>query len=122
VGVPFVGFARGFSHYLRFLPSWAALLWFGELTVLVVVGAMAALSYRSTRALLHERLAWIGYGLLTIALAPSIWLGDVGFRSLVEFSLFSWLLLICSRRRLGVPVCLVAVAWLVVCVELVVNI
>jgi hypothetical protein len=122
VGVPFVGFARGFSHYLHLLPSWAALLWFGELTVLVVVGAMAALSYHSTRALLHERLAWVGYGLLTIALAPSIWLGDVGFRSLVEFSLFSWLLLICSRRRLGVPVCLVAVAWLVVCVELVVNI
>lgn len=122
VGAPFVGFARGFAHYLHLLPSWAALLWFGELTLLVIFGLTAALSYRSTEAFLHERLAWIGYGLLTIALAPGIWLGDVGFRSLVEFYVFSWLLLICSRRRLGVPLALVALAWLVVCVELVVNI
>ena len=122
VGAPFVGFARGFAHYLHLLPAGAALLWFAELTLLVLVGAMAAMSYRGSEAFLHERLAWLGYGLLTIALAPSIWLGDVGFRSLVEFYLFSWLLLLCSRRRLGVPAGLLAVAWLVVCMELVVNI
>lgn len=120
--VPFVGFAQGFIHYLHLLPSWAALLWFGELTLLIIVGVIAAFSYRSTQAFLHERLAWIGYGLLAIALAPSIWLGDVGFRSLDEFYLFSWMLLICSRRRLGIPIALIALAWLVVCVELVVNI
>ena len=122
VGEPFVGFARGFAHYLHLLPSWPALLWFGELTLLVIFGVTASLSYRSTEAFLHERLAWIGYGLLTIALAPGIWLGDVGFRSLVEFYVFSWLLLLCSQRRLSVYVGLVALAWLVVCVELVVNI
>ncbi len=122
VGVPFVGSARGFAHYLRLLPSWAALLWFGELTLLIIFGVIAALSYRDTEALLHERLAWIGYGLLTIALAPSIWLGDVGFRSLVEFYLFSWVVLMSSRRRLDVPFLLVALAWLAVCIELVVNI
>ena len=106
--MPFVGFARGFAHYLRLLPSSAALLWFGELTLLIIFGVIAALSYRSTEAFLHERLAWIGYGMLTIALAPSIWLGDVGFRSLVEFYVLSWVLLICSRRQLGVPVVLLA--------------
>jgi hypothetical protein len=121
-GVPFVGLARGFAHYLRLLPTWAALLWFGELTLLVTFGVIAALSYRSTEALLHERLAWAGYGLLAIALAPAIWLGDVGFRSLDEFYVFSWVLLIGSRRPLRIPVGLVALAWLVVCVELVVNI
>jgi hypothetical protein len=122
VGLPFVGFSRGFAHYLHLLPAGPAMLWFGELTVLVVVGSLAAFSYRDTEALLHERLAWIGYGLLTIALAPGIWLGDVGFRSLVEFALFSWVLLICSQRRLTLPAGLVALAWLIVFVELVVNI
>ena len=122
VDVPFEGFVRGFAHYLHLLPSSAALLWFAELSLLVIFGVLAALSYRSTEAFLHERLAWIGYGLLTIVLAPSIWLGDVGFRSLVEFYLFSWVLLICAQRSLGIPVGLIALAWLVVCVELVVNI
>ena len=122
VEVPFVGFARGFTHYLHLLPSWAALLWFGELTLLFVIGVTAARCYRSTAALLHERLAWVGYGLLTVALAPSIWLGDVGFRSLVEFYLLSWLLLLSTRRRLTMQAWMVALAWVVVCVELVVNI
>jgi hypothetical protein len=122
VGVPFVGFARALTHYGRLFPSRAALLWFGELTLLLAIGLLAALSFDSTEALPHERLAWIGYGLLTVALAPSIWLGDVGFRSLVEFYLFSWVLLLCSRSRLGVLVGLLGVAWVVVCIELVVNI
>ncbi len=122
VSVPFVGLARGFTHYLYLVPSPAALLWFAELALLVTFGVLAVLSYRSTEAFLHERLAWIGYGLLTIALAPSIWLGDVGFRSLVEFYVFSWVLLICSKRRLDVPVALLTLAWVVVCVELVVNV
>jgi hypothetical protein len=122
VSIPFVGFARGFAHYLHLLPARAGLLWFGELTLLLVLGVLSALSYRSTQALLHERLAWIGYCLLTVSLAPSIWLGDVGFRSLIEFYLFSWVLLICSRRRYGVLASLLALAWVVVFVELVVAI
>jgi hypothetical protein len=43
---------------------------------------------------LHERLAWIGYALLAIALAPSIWLVDEVFRSLDEFYLFSYVVLL----------------------------
>jgi len=122
VGVPVLGITRGVTHYLGLLPSGAALLWFGELTLLGIIGVMAACALRSTEARLHERLAWIGYGVLTISLAPSIWLGDVGFRSLDDFFLFSWVVLICSRRRLGIPGGLVALAWLVVCVELVLYI
>jgi hypothetical protein len=122
VSVPFAGFARGFAHYFHLLPGRAGLLWFAELALLIVIGIAAGLSYKSTAALLHERLAWVGYCLLTVSLAPSIWLGDVGFRSLIEFYLFSWVLLICSPRRHGVLFSLVALAWVVVFLELVVAI
>jgi hypothetical protein len=122
VGVPFVGFSRGFVHYLNLFPSMASLLWFAELTLLVFFGILAALSYQSSEAYFHERLAWIGYGLLSISLAPGVWLGDVGFRSLDEFFLLSWLLLICSRQRLRYPAALVGAAWVVVAVELVLYI
>ena len=122
VGVPFVGLARGVLHYVPRLPSTASLLWVGELALLVVVGLGAAMSYRGTTALLHERLAWVGYVILAVSLAPGTWLGDVGFRSLDECFLFSWVLLLCSRRRLQVPTVLVATAWLVVAVQLVLYI
>jgi hypothetical protein len=122
VGVPFVGFARGLVHYLQLFPSTASLLWFGELTVLVVVAAAAAACFREAKLLLHERLAWIGYGLLMISLAPGIWLGDVGFRSLDEFFLLSWLVILCAQRRVRWTAILVILAWCVVATELVLYI
>ena len=121
-GVPFVGAARGIAHYAALLPATSSLLWFGEFALLIIIGIDAALSYRSTVALLHERLAWIGYGILAISLAPGIWLGDVGFRSFDEFYIFSWMLILCSRRPLRVPTAMVGLAWLGVAVELVLYI
>jgi len=121
-GIPFVGAARGIAHYLPLLPSTLSLLWVGEFALLVAFGTVAAISFPSTTALLHERLAWIGYGITGISLAPGIWLGHVGFRSLYEFFLLSWVLMLCSRRRLLLPGGLLGLAWLVVAVQLVVSI
>ncbi len=116
---PFAGFVQGFRHYLGALPTRAALLWFGELFVLMVVVVAAALALRTTTARLYERVAWLAYGVLAATLAPGIWLGDVGFRSLDDLYVFSCIVLLSSPRRLTVPAVLVAGSWTVVAVELV---
>ena len=95
------------------------LLWFGELFILVVVVVAAALALRTTTARLYERAAWVAYGVVALTLAPGIWLGDVGFRSLDDLYVFSCIILLSSPRRLTVPAVLVAGGWTVVAVELV---
>lgn len=118
LGLPFDGFVRGLAHYVTGLPSTASLLWFGELAVLAVVVALSAGVARHAGAPLHERIAWAALIVLAVVLAPGIWLGDVGFRSLDPLYLLSVVLLLGSPRRLRVPAALVAAAWIVVAVEL----
>ena len=118
LGLPFDGFVHGLVHYATTLPSTAALLWFGELVVLAVVVALAASVARHSDALLHERVAWAVLVVMAVCLAPGIWLGDVGFRSLDPLYLLSVVLLLGSPRRLVIPGGLVAAAWMVVAVEL----
>ena len=117
--LPFVGLVQGLRHYAATLPSTAAALWFGELFILVAVVVAAALALRTTSARLYERAAWFAYGVLALTLAPGIWLGDVGFRSLDDLYVFSCVILLSSRQRLTVPAVLVAGGWLAVSVELV---
>lgn len=117
--VPFAGLAQGFEHYVKRLPSTASLLWFGELFILLVVVAVAALALRTATARLYERAAWLAYGILALTLAPGIWLGDVGFRSLDDLYVFSCIVLLSSKQRLTVPGVLVAGGWAVVAVELI---
>jgi hypothetical protein len=119
LGTPFVGIEQGFRYYLGLVPSRAAVLWFGELFILAAVAVAAAVSLRTTTARLYERAAWITYGVLALTLAPGIWLGDVGFRSLDDFYVFSCIMLLSSRQRLTVPGVLVAGGWTVVAVELI---
>lgn len=119
IGAPFVGMADGLHRYVAALPSTASLLWIGELTVLVVLVVAAAASIRFTTAPLHERLAWVAVVLIAIVAAPGIWLGDVGFRSLDDVYLFSWILLFGTTRRLWLLAGVVGVTWLAVAVELV---
>ena len=117
--LPLVGFVRGFRYYLGRLPSTSALLWFSELAILAVVVVYAARALRTTAARPYERAAWLLYGIVDLSLAPGIWLGDVGFRSLDDLYVFSCIILLSSRRRLTVPAVLVAGSWVVVAVELV---
>jgi hypothetical protein len=119
LGTPFVGMVRGFRHYLDLWPSRSATLWFAELFILVAVIVAAAVALRTTTARLYERAAWLAYGVLALSVAPGIWLGDVGFRSLDDLYLFSCIILLSSRQRLRVPGVLVAGGWTVVAVELI---
>jgi hypothetical protein len=118
-GLPFVGLADGFVHYAERLPSLASLLWFGELGVLAVVGALAAFSLSTSKAAVHERVAWVAAALLAVSLTRAVYLGDVGFRSLDDFFLLSGVLLLFSRVRLDLAGVLVAGAWCVVALQLV---
>jgi hypothetical protein len=122
VGIPFLGMWRGIEYYVPRLPSTASLLWFGEFTVLAGIGILAATCLRRSTALLHERVAWVVYALLTVSLASGIWRGDVGFRSLDELFVFSCLVLLSSKVRLRLPALAIAAAWVVVCIELIVFI
>lgn len=117
-GAPFTGIVHAVGHYAALLPGHAALTWFAELAVLAVVALSAAFAFPSSRALLHEKLAWIGYVVLSLSLSDNIWLGDVGFRSLNEVFLFSVILLLCSPRRVRVQSILVGLTWAAVFVQL----
>ena len=119
LGTPFVGIAQGFGHYVGLVPTRAATLWLAELFILVVVVVAAAVALGTTTAKLYERTAWFAYGILAVSLAPGIWLGDVGFRSLDDLYMFSCIILLSSRQRLRVPGALVAGGWTVVAVELI---
>ena len=114
-----VGLVQGLRHYLGALPSTGALLWFAELAILAVVAVWAARALPTTTARLYERGAWVLYGIVDLSLAPGIWLGDVGFRSLDDLYVFSCIILLSSPRRLAVPAVLVAGSWVVVAIELV---
>lgn len=119
LGTPFDGLVQGFQHYFGLLPSRASTLWFAELFILVAVVLAAAMALRTTAARLYERAAWLAYGVLAVSLAPGIWLGDVGFRSLDDLYLFSCIILLSSHQRLRVPGVLVAGGWTVVAIELI---
>ncbi len=117
LGVPFVGLARGLSHYLPLFPTTASALWLGELLVLTLVIVGAALSFRT--APVEFRTLWIVSVLLVLSTATGIWLGDVGFRSLDDAYLMSWLLLLYRRGPIWPWGLICAGTWIVVFVELV---
>jgi hypothetical protein len=117
LGVPLLGLCRGFGHYLSLFPSVASALWFGELGVLVLLGLGAAATLRHAPP--PFRLLWVASIVLVLSTATGIWLGDVGFRSLDDAYLLSWLVLLYRRQRLWPWALICGTTWVVVFVELV---
>jgi len=121
LGPPFLGLYRGFDHYLRLFPHRSALFWLAELGVLSLLALGAALSLRT--APFEFRVLWGFSVLLALSTATGIWLGDVGFRSLDDTYLMSWVVLLFRPplRPLGLkPWTVLCVGtWFVVFVELV---
>jgi hypothetical protein len=117
LGIPLVGLFHGVTHYLSLFPSAASAVWLGELGILVLVVVGAAKSLGA--APFEFRILWIASVLLALSAATGIWLGDVGFRSLDDAYLMSWLVLL-YRRQTGWPwVMICGGTWVVVFVELV---
>jgi hypothetical protein len=117
LGVPLVGLVHGISHYLSALPSHASAYWFGELIVLAVLAFSALVSLRYVP--LELRFLFGIAVLLILSTATGIWLGDVGFRSLDDLYLLSWVVLLFQPRRLAPWAAICVITWGVVVVELV---
>ena len=119
LGTPFVGIVDGLRQFLPHPFHVPSMLWLGELAVLAIVVIVAGMSIRSSSAPLQERLAWGAVLVLTVCVAPAIWLGKVGFRSLDDVYLFSWIVLLGTSRRLWTLAAIVGVTWLVVAVQMI---
>ena len=117
LGIPLVGIVRGLSHYLPLFPTTGSALWLGELLVLTFVVVGGAISFRA--APVEFRALWVVSVLLVLTTATGIWLGDVGFRSLDDAYLMSWLLLLYRRGPIWPWALVCAGTWVVVFVELV---
>jgi hypothetical protein len=114
---PFVGLVHGFRHYFSLFPSVSSALWFGELALLIVLAVGAGFSLRTTP--FELRFLWGVSVLLGLSAATGIWLGDVGFRSLDDVYLMSWVILLFRRQPIWPWAVLCGGAWLVVGVELI---
>ena len=112
-----VGLVRGLSHYLPLFPTTGSALWLGELVILTFVVVGGAISFRA--APVEFRALWVVSVLLVLTTATGIWLGDVGFRSLDDAYLMSWLLLLYRRGPIWPWALVCAGTWVVVFVELV---
>lgn len=117
LGIPLVGLFHGVAQYLSLFPSAAAAVWLGELGVLVLLAVRAAQSLGA--APVEFRVLWIASVLLALCAATGIWLGDVGFRSLDDVYLMSWLVLLYRRQAVWPWAMICGGTWVVVFVELV---
>ena len=84
------------------------------------VGRIAVSAATSLRSAPFEfRVLWCVSMLLVLSAAAGIWLGDVGFRSLDDAYLLSWLVLLYRRGRIWPWSMICFATWGVVFVELV---
>jgi hypothetical protein len=117
LGIPLVGLFHGATHYFSLFPSVASRVWLGELGILILVVVGAAMSLGA--APVEFRFLWVVSVLLALSAATGIWLGDVGFRSLDDAYLMSWLVLLYRRQAIWPWAIICGGTWLVVFVELV---
>jgi hypothetical protein len=117
LGVPLVGPFRGVAHYLSLFPSAASAVWLIELGILCVVVVGAAVSLGA--APVEFRFLWVVSVLLALSAATGIWVGDVGFRSLDDAYVMSWLVLLYRRQATWPWAVICGGMWLAVFVELV---
>jgi hypothetical protein len=117
LGPPFIGLYHGIDHYFGVFPDVAAALWLGEFAVLVVLVVSVATQHRHAPSELQ--VMWAVSVLLGLCAATGIWLGDVGFRSLDDIYLLSWVVLLFHPRKLMPWAALCGGAWCLVAAELI---
>jgi hypothetical protein len=117
LGVPFVGLFHGITHYLGAFPDFAAALWLGELVVIVTLVVSVAMLRKGTPA--EFQILWVVSVVLGLCAATGIWLGDVGFRSLDDIYLLSWVVLLFQPKSVWRWAVLCGGAWCLVAVELI---
>ena len=97
-GSPFITPLKAVEHNLRHvnLHHFEQYdLWFLELGILVLISIAALLSWRSTNAPAHERLAFVLYLIQVCVVSPSAWYSlDADLRSFVEVYLMAVIILL----------------------------
>jgi hypothetical protein len=75
-------------------------LWFLELAILILLAVAALVSWRSTNAPVHERLALVLYMIETCVVSPSTWYSlDADLRSFIEVYLLAAIILLGTPRH-----------------------
>lgn len=110
---PFTAPLHAAAHYLSHPTTLANAIWLAELGVLVLVVAIAALTLWRTTASLEERAAFVFLVGLALSLSGEVWYGQADFRSLAPLFELAAIVLLGSRRRLGIVAAVVAIAFLV---------
>ncbi len=102
-GTPFVAPLRAVEANLRYLSTDLFEqhdVWLLELGILVLFTVAALLSFRSTNAPVHERLALVLYVIEICVVAPSTWNSlDADLRSFIEVYLLAAIILLATPRR-----------------------
>jgi hypothetical protein len=99
MGMPFAGAMR-FVQSTAFATNDPQQRWLVEVSAMGVVGAAVIVVMPKTRALLHEKLAWLGYSGVGIVASEAIWVEDWAFlRALAEWFAFAWVALVGAPTR-----------------------
>lgn len=95
-------------------------IWLVELCFLAVLTLVALMALRGSTAPLHEKAAWLLYGILAISLTRQVWGEDRAFlRALTEFYLLGGLVVLGSRRAYRYPLLVGSIGlWLFLASEL----
>ena len=113
LGPPFKAMFGAIGHFFATLPNIHSVIWIGELIVLATVAVIAGMQFARATARSWERLAWVIACVVAVCLAPGIWRGEADFRGFEDLYVLSMVLIVGSRRRLKVPIALIAIAWAV---------
>lgn len=110
---PLTAPARALVHYLRHPATLANAMWLGELAVLVLFVLVAVATLHRTGARLEELAAFVLLIGLALSLSGEVWNNQSDFRSLAPLFDLGAVVLVGSRRRLGLLLAIVAIAFLV---------
>lgn len=110
---PLTAVWHALSTYVRHPFHLADAIWLGELAVLGLVVVVALINLRRTSALVHERVAFLFLLGLALSLSGEVWNGQADFRSFAPLFEIAGVVLLGSRRRLGLLALVVGVAFLV---------
>lgn len=110
---PLTAPARALVHYLEHPATLANAIWLGELAVLALFVLVAVATLRRTGARLEELAAFVLLIGLALSLSGEVWNNQSDFRSLAPLFELGAVVLVGSRRRLGLLLAVAAVAFLV---------
>jgi hypothetical protein len=118
ISTPFVAVYNALRQNLSALPGHAAVIWFGECGVLVIIVVVAAFTLKTTAAPIRERLAWLLAVVVALSLSSAVWGQSYDeLRTFGDLYVLSWLLLLGSTKNLRAPAVLVALSWIVLAVR-----